>query len=144
MLEVPQKSVCLSAVAPAAKFFWYFLFTLLTLLFFTYYGMMSVAISPNIQLAAIMSGSVYSIWFVFAGFFIPYAAMPVWWSWFYWLNPLSYMLYGIITSQLGDVQTMVELQPGQMVTIQELLKGKDMASWWCTAQGFVLSEPQTQ
>ena len=23
--------------------------------------------------------------------------MPVWWSWFYWLNPLSYMIYGVIT-----------------------------------------------
>lgn len=34
---------------------------------------------------------------VVVGFFIPYAKMPVWWSWFYWLNPLSYMIYGVIT-----------------------------------------------
>jgi hypothetical protein len=40
-----------------------------------------VAISPNPQLAAIMSSAVYSMWFIFAGFFIPYAAMPKWWSW---------------------------------------------------------------
>lgn len=33
-----------------------------------------------------------------AGFFIPYASMPKWWSWFYWLNPLSYMIQGVITS----------------------------------------------
>jgi hypothetical protein len=32
-----------------------------------------------------------------AGFFIPYAQMPKWWSWFYWLDPLSYMIYGVIT-----------------------------------------------
>lgn len=31
------------------------------------------------------------------GFFIPYASMPVWWSWGYWLNPLSYMIYGVVT-----------------------------------------------
>lgn len=43
----------------AAKFWWYILFTLLTLLFFTYYGMMSVAISPVMELAAIMSSSFY-------------------------------------------------------------------------------------
>jgi hypothetical protein len=28
--------------------------------------------------------------------------MPVWWSWFYWLNPLSYMIYGVIT-RCGDI-----------------------------------------
>jgi hypothetical protein len=26
----------------------------------------------------------YSLWFLMAGFFIPYAAMPPWWSWYYW------------------------------------------------------------
>ena len=62
----------------------YIVFTVLTILFFTYYGEMSVAISPNPQLAAIMSSAIYSLWFLLAGFFIPYASMPAWWSWFYW------------------------------------------------------------
>ncbi|KAF6262509.1 ATP-binding cassette transporter [Scenedesmus sp. NREL 46B-D3] len=108
----------------AAKFWWYILFTFLTLLFFTYYGMMSVAISANIQLASIMSSSVYSLWFLLAGFFIPYAAMPAWWAWYYWLNPLSYMLYGIITSQLGDVTSTISVAPGQTATVQELLRSE--------------------
>lgn len=56
----------------AAKFFWYLLFTYLTLTFFTFYGMMAVAISPALHLATIMSSMFYSIWFIFAGFFIPY------------------------------------------------------------------------
>lgn len=43
----------------ASKFWWYILFTFLTILFFTYYGMMSVAISSNIQLAAILGSCVY-------------------------------------------------------------------------------------
>jgi hypothetical protein len=51
----------------AAKFWYYILFTVLVILFFTYYGEMAVAISPNPQLAAIMSSAVYSIWFIFAG-----------------------------------------------------------------------------
>jgi ABC-type multidrug transport system permease subunit len=58
--------------------------------------MASVAISPNAQLAAIMSSLAYSLWFLLAGFFIPYKAMPPWSAWYYWLNPLSYMLSGII------------------------------------------------
>eukprot|EP00877_Chromochloris_zofingiensis_P000595 jgi/Chrzof1/10536/Cz05g02120.t1 len=105
----------------AAKFFWYLLFTYLTLTFFTFYGMMAVAISPALHLATIMSSMFYSIWFIFAGFFIPYKAMPPWWSWYYWLNPLSYMLYGIITSQLGDVTSLMEVQPGLSVTVQQFL-----------------------
>uniref|UniRef100_A0A383WGZ5 ABC transporter domain-containing protein n=1 Tax=Tetradesmus obliquus TaxID=3088 RepID=A0A383WGZ5_TETOB len=129
----------------AAKFWWYILFTFLTLLFFTYYGMMSVAISANIQLASIMSSSVYSLWFLMAGFFIPYAAMPPWWSWYYWLNPLSYMLYGIITSQLGDVTSTITVAPGETSTVQELLRTMlgFQASFvgWCALimAGFILA-----
>jgi len=107
--------------------------------------MMSVAISSNLQLAAIMSSLVYSVWFIFAGFFIPYAAMPPWWSWYYWLNPLSYMLYGIITSQLGDVTYLITLTPGQTTTVQQYLK--DMLGFessfvgWCVLImfGFILA-----
>ncbi len=29
--------------------------------------------------------------------------MPPWWRWLYWIDPLSYALYGIIGSQLSDV-----------------------------------------
>lgn len=55
----------------AAKFFWYLLFSYLTLLYFTFYGMMAVAVSPHVQLAAVISSAFYSIWFLFAGFLIP-------------------------------------------------------------------------
>jgi hypothetical protein len=61
---------------------------------------------------------------MFAGFFLPYSAMPSWWSWIYWINPLSYMLYGIIASQLGDVTSTIVLGPGQATTVQLLLKGE--------------------
>jgi ABC-type multidrug transport system permease subunit len=64
---------------------------------------------------------------MFAGFFLPYSAMPVWWSWIYWVNPLSYMLYGIIASQLGDVTSAIVLGPGQVTTVQLLLKGEQCA-----------------
>lgn len=43
----------------------------LTLMFFTFYGMMAVAITPNVQLAAVLSSSMYSLWNLFCGFLIP-------------------------------------------------------------------------
>lgn len=55
----------------AAKFFWYLFFMYFTLLYFTAYGMMTVAVTPNHNIAAIVSSAFYAIWNVFSGFLIP-------------------------------------------------------------------------
>lgn len=65
----------------AAKFFWYLLFVFLTLSFFTFFGLMLMAVMPLPELANVVSSMFYSIWFVFAGFFISEPAMPKWWFW---------------------------------------------------------------
>lgn len=54
----------------AAKFFWYTFFTFCTFLYFTLYGMMAVALTPNSDIAAIVSTAFYAIWNLFAGFVI--------------------------------------------------------------------------
>ncbi|XP_021628884.1 pleiotropic drug resistance protein 1 isoform X2 [Manihot esculenta] len=91
----------------AAKFFWYLFFLLFTLLYFTYYGMMTVAVTPNHHIASIVSSAFYSIWSLFSGFMIPRTKMPVWWRWYYWGCPISWTLYGLLGSQFGDVKTML-------------------------------------
>lgn len=35
-------------------------------------------------------------------------AMPPWWVWYYWLSPVAWTLNGLVTSQLGDVETVME------------------------------------
>ena len=55
----------------AAKFFWYLFFMFFTLLYFTFYGMLTVAITPNHHIAAIVSTLFYGLWNVFSGFVIP-------------------------------------------------------------------------
>ena len=55
----------------AAKFFYFFFFMFFTLVIFTFYGMMSVAITPNLQFATIISTSFFSFWNLFSGFMIP-------------------------------------------------------------------------
>lgn len=55
----------------AAKFFWYFFYMFFTLLYFTFYGMMSVAITPNHHVAAIVAAAFYGIWNLFCGFIVP-------------------------------------------------------------------------
>ncbi|XP_062163795.1 pleiotropic drug resistance protein 1-like isoform X2 [Alnus glutinosa] len=85
------------------KFLWYIFFMYFTLLYFTFYGMMAVAVTPNYNIAAIVSSAFYAIWNLFSGFVIPRTRMPIWWRWYYWACPVSWTLYGLIASQFGDI-----------------------------------------
>ncbi|KAJ0744241.1 putative ABC-type sulfate transporter [Helianthus annuus] len=86
----------------AAKFLWFFLFLFTNLLYLTFYGMMAVAVSPNADIAAIISSAFYGFWNLFSGFIIPRPKIPIWWRWYYWANPIAWTLYGLIVSQFGD------------------------------------------
>ncbi|XXG56016.1 hypothetical protein AAC387_Pa03g3548 [Persea americana] len=97
----------------AARFFWYLFFMFFTLLYFTYYGMMAVGMTPNHDVAAIVSSAFYAIWNLFSGFLIPRTRIPVWWRWYYWACPVSWTLYGLFASQYGDIQEPME--SGEMV-----------------------------
>lgn len=55
----------------AAKYFYFIFFMYFTLLYFTYWGMVTVAITPNSQFAAIISSAFYGLWNLFSGFLIP-------------------------------------------------------------------------
>ncbi|CDP04831.1 unnamed protein product [Coffea canephora] len=88
----------------AAKFFWYLFFMYFTLWYFTAYGMMTVAVTPNQNIAAIVSSSFYSIWNLFSGFIVPKPRIPVWWRWYYYISPVAWTLYGLVASQFGDIK----------------------------------------
>ncbi|GMY23351.1 pleiotropic drug resistance protein 2-like, partial [Fagus crenata] len=48
--------------------------------------------------------------------------IPIWWRWYYWASPVSWTLYGLVTSQVGDKTTPIEV-PGQgYVTVKYYLK----------------------
>ncbi|PWA40906.1 pleiotropic drug resistance protein 1 [Artemisia annua] len=97
----------------AAKFFWYLFFQFCCFLYMTYYGMMTVAITPNASIAAIIAASFYSIFNLFSGYIIPRPSIPVWWRWYYWGNPFAWTIYGMIVSQFGDYTD--EFPDGQTV-----------------------------
>ncbi|XP_073142895.1 ABC transporter G family member 29-like isoform X2 [Henckelia pumila] len=88
----------------AVKFFWFFFVTFFSLLYYTYYGMMTVAITPNLQVAAVFATSFYYLFNLFSGFFIPMPRIPKWWIWYYWICPMAWTVYGLIVSQYGDVE----------------------------------------
>jgi ABC-type multidrug transport system permease subunit len=100
-----------------AKFGWYVLVMFLTLVYFTLYGIAVIALTPSLQVGAILSSTFYSLWNLFAGFLLPRPAMPGWWLWYWYLNPVSWTLYGLIGSQLGDVEDTIQLE-GNQGTVQ--------------------------
>jgi len=101
----------------AGTFFWYLFFEFLSISQFTYYGIFSIAITPNMPVAYMISGTIYFMWSLHCGFIIPSPNYPGWWIWLYWINPVSWILYGFVTSQLGDVtSTFVDVDSNNLVT----------------------------
>ncbi|KAK9829075.1 hypothetical protein WJX72_003763 [[Myrmecia] bisecta] len=106
----------------AGPFFWFMLIMLLTLVYFTFYGVIAVAITPNLMVAAVLSGSFYGLFNLFAGFVIPLPKIPGWVVWIYYINPVSWTLYGLIETQLGKMDDRrVELNTGTKPTVPEFL-----------------------
>ncbi|KAL1831046.1 hypothetical protein ACET3Z_000697 [Daucus carota] len=95
------------------KFFWHLFFMYFTLLYFTFYGMMTVAVTPNHNIAAIVSSAFYALWNLFSGFIVPKTRIPIWWRWYYYICPIAWTLYGLVASQFGDLQD--ELDTGETV-----------------------------
>ncbi|KAF1858637.1 hypothetical protein Lal_00044670 [Lupinus albus] len=91
-----------------SKFLWYLFFMYFTLLYFTFYGMMTMAICPNPHVAGILSSTFYAVWNLFSGFVIPLSRIPIWWKWYYWICPVAWTLYGLVTSQFGDLMDQLD------------------------------------
>ncbi|KAG0593524.1 hypothetical protein KC19_1G336100 [Ceratodon purpureus] len=105
------------------KFFYYTFIMSFTLLYFTYYGMMAVALTPNHQVAAIVSSGFYSMFNLFSGFMIFKPNIPAWWVWYYWVCPVAWTLYGLVTTQFGDVKSLVIPSDGSSrIMVKEYIK----------------------
>ncbi|XP_050234078.1 ABC transporter G family member 29-like [Mercurialis annua] len=107
----------------AAKFFWFFFVSFFSFLYFTFYGMMTVSITPDLQVAAIFAAAFYGLFNLFSGFYIPRPKIPKWWVWYYWMCPLAWTVYGLIVSQYHDVEDRIKV-PGVSVdpTIKEYIQ----------------------
>jgi hypothetical protein len=53
------------------KLFWYMFFMYFTFCYFTFYGMMTMAASPNHHIAAVLASAFYGLWNLFSGFIMP-------------------------------------------------------------------------
>ncbi|KAF3334919.1 pleiotropic drug resistance protein 3-like protein [Carex littledalei] len=44
--------------------------------------------------------------------------IPVWWIWYYWISPVAWTLYGLLVSQYGDIDDLLE----DGVTVKEFVQ----------------------
>ncbi|XP_028768400.1 pleiotropic drug resistance protein 2-like [Neltuma alba] len=106
----------------ADKFLWFYYFIFTCFVYFTLYGMMTVALTPNHQIAAIVMSFFISFWNLFSGFLIPRTQIPIWWRWYYWASPVAWTIYGLVTSQVGDRESLVEIPGGKPISVKAYLE----------------------
>ncbi|KAJ0976465.1 hypothetical protein J5N97_018430 [Dioscorea zingiberensis] len=93
----------------AYKFLWFCYSMFCSMLSFIYLGMLIATLTPNLQVASILSSFFFQNSNVFSGFIVPGPHIPKWWIWFYYIMPVSWTLNGFFTSQYGDIQKQIEV-----------------------------------
>ncbi|KAH6756618.1 pleiotropic drug resistance 12 [Perilla frutescens var. hirtella] len=132
----------------AAKLMWYLYIMFFTLSYFTFYGMMTAAMTPNLQIASIISVGAYSLWnidrtkvnraFNERSFIVvSMQRTPVWWRWYHWGNPVAWTLYGLVASQYGDARRVsstnwTEFGVSSRNRFEQKLDGDEptLVGWW--------------
>ena len=71
LIYVPATYAMIGFKWTASKFFWNLFYTNFALLYFAFFGMMAVALTPNQSIASLYSVLFYNVWNLFAGFVIP-------------------------------------------------------------------------
>ncbi|KAF9930336.1 hypothetical protein FBU30_000609 [Linnemannia zychae] len=85
--------------------FYTYLMLIIFVIFAITLGQMIAAWTPSVQVAALMNPFVISILNLFCGVVMPYASMPKFWrSWLYWVDPYHYIVEGLVTTQLYNLE----------------------------------------
>mmetsp|Transcript_17709 Transcript_17709/g.49550 ORF Transcript_17709/g.49550 Transcript_17709/m.49550 type:complete len:1558 (-) Transcript_17709:317-4990(-) len=104
-----------------ARFAYWIVMYICSLSCFTFFGQLLVYITPSPMLAQILSGAFNFFWNIFSGFSLPYDQMPVYLAWINRISPTTWVIYGLVTSQLGDNDTPMDLY-GQTVLVSDFLE----------------------
>ncbi|KAE8792534.1 ABC transporter G family member 48 [Hordeum vulgare] len=104
------------------KFFYFMFFIIASFNYFTLFGMMLVSLTPSAMLASILVSFVLPLWNLFAGFLVVRTAIPIWWRWYYWANPVSWTIYGVVASQFGDHGGSLLVPGGNPVVVKQFLE----------------------
>ncbi|KAK8520248.1 hypothetical protein V6N12_004205 [Hibiscus sabdariffa] len=105
----------------AYKVLWYLYAIFCTQLYFTFFGMLFVSLTPEVTIAGALLSVFHPLLSLFSGFLIPPLKIPKWWTWMYHVMPISWTLNCLLTSQYGDVNDEVMVF-GESMTMASLLE----------------------
>lgn len=60
-----------------SKFFWFVLYMVLCFTYYILFGMVTVALTPNIEIATGLSFIIFTFWNIFSGFIIARKVLPL-------------------------------------------------------------------
>ncbi|XP_077234885.1 ABC transporter G family member 39-like isoform X2 [Tasmannia lanceolata] len=106
----------------AGNFLWFFYFLFMSLVVFTVYGMMAVSLTPNYPIASIVMSFFMILWNLFSGFLISRPQIPIWWRWYYWASPVAWTVYGVVVSQVGENEELVEIPGAPSMPVKMFVK----------------------
>ncbi|KAJ3535372.1 hypothetical protein NM688_g6988 [Phlebia brevispora] len=83
-------------------------------LYYSTIGMAIAAMSPNVQIAALLFSSFFSFVLIFNGVLQPYHSLG-WWKWMYRVSPYSYLIEGLLGTVVGREK--IACAPVEFVTV---------------------------
>ena len=67
-------------------------------------GQLFAFLAPNIGAAVGIGSLLMTLFTLTMGFLLPASQIPPWYIWLYWLNPLRYILQGMVSNEVGGSQ----------------------------------------
>ncbi|KDD76344.1 ABC-2 type transporter, partial [Helicosporidium sp. ATCC 50920] len=107
----------------------------LTLQLFTGFGVLCVYATPHILVAMLLTSGINQLWTFFNGFLIPFDQIPHGWKWMNRISPTTWVLYGLVGSQLSDRDNPMIGLDGEVTTVGAFVTsyfGYEYSFiWWC-------------
>ncbi|KAF3795425.1 ABC transporter G family member 21 [Nymphaea thermarum] len=113
---------CIGFAFGVVRYLWFLYFVSMAFLYFTLYGMVGIALTPSHHISPIIVSFFFSFWNLFSGFLISRPLLPIWWRWYYWACPLAWTIYGLITSQVGDLTSSITVPEVGTITVKEYIQ----------------------
>ncbi|KAJ9542752.1 hypothetical protein OSB04_029258 [Centaurea solstitialis] len=104
------------------KFLWFYYYMLTSVIYFTMFGMMMMSLTPSPQISAVLIYFFICVWNLFSGFIIPRPQIPIWSRWCYWGSPVSWTMYGLLTSQVGQQNGAFVVAGAGDITVKGFIK----------------------
>lgn len=103
---------------------YFILMTLAAYWWFPTAGQLLAFLSPNVGTAVGLGGLLMTLMQLTMGFFIPANAIPPWYIWIYWINPMRYIQQGLIVNEFGG-------RPVGDAFLEGLTWSFDTRWWYC-------------